>query len=211
MSKKSLQDNHLEKKPRTSSKKLSGLGLLSAKAEKSVKTRTQSSPLLSRDSSPADLEVPRALCVKNSKDNVGNMLDREVNEGLFVSSSGGSVGSGQSAGEVTFKKNEKDQKHKKIREKNDDKERPAPEGKKHSQTQTYRLTTDQWVMTDPVPPMESFKDRYELVVKEKGDLQARLEESEDRMFKMQRDHRREVEKVQRQRRQEAKEVSERMR
>ncbi len=70
------------------------------------------------------------------------------------------------------------------------------------------LMTDKWVMTDQITPVENFKDRYEIVLKEKADLQEKLERSEDQRFKMQRDHRREVEKVQRQSKGEAKEVSE---
>ncbi len=67
--------------------------------------------------------------------------------------------------------------------------------------------TDRWVMTDQIPPVENFKDRYEIVLNEKADLQEKLERSEDQRFKMQRDHRRELEKVQRQSKAEAKEVS----
>ena len=61
-------------------------------------------------------------------------------------------------------------------------------------------------MTDPVPFAESFKERYEMVMREKIDLRAKLEESEDRRFKMQKDYKREMEKLGKTIRQEAKEV-----
>ena len=84
---------------------------------------------------------------------------------------------------------------------------PAPTVAVHRAVQTeQRLMTDRWVMTDPVPVVESFKERYEIVLGEKIDLRAKLEESEDRRFKLQRDHRRELERLQKSVRQEAKEV-----
>ena len=55
--------------------------------------------------------------------------------------------------------------------------------------------SDRWVMTDPVPLSENFKERYEMVLREKIDLRAKLEESEDRRFKMQRDHKIELERL----------------
>ena len=36
------------------------------------------------------------------------------------------------------------------------------------------LTTEKWVMTDPVAPVESFKERYELAMREKKDLKVRV-------------------------------------
>ena len=51
------------------------------------------------------------------------------------------------------------------------------------------------VQTDPLPSVESFKERYEKVLKEKKDLQVKLERSEDQKFKMQRDHKRELDKL----------------
>ena len=63
------------------------------------------------------------------------------------------------------------------------------------------------VMVDLIQPVESFRDRYEIALKEKEDLQSRLERSEDQKYKMQRDHRREMERTQKQSRAEAKEVS----
>ena len=68
------------------------------------------------------------------------------------------------------------------------------------------LVTDKWVMTDPLPPVENFREGYEKVSKEKNDLQVKLERSEDQRFKMQRDHKRDVEKLKRKYLNEAKEV-----
>ncbi len=68
------------------------------------------------------------------------------------------------------------------------------------------LVTDKWVMTDQIAPVENFKDRFENVLKEKTDLQIKLEGSEDQRFKMQRDHKRELDRVQKQSKAEAKEV-----
>ena len=68
------------------------------------------------------------------------------------------------------------------------------------------LVMDKWVMTDQIAPVENFKDRFEIVLKEKTDLQVKLEGSEDQRFKMQRDHKRELERVQKQSKAEAKEV-----
>ena len=70
-----------------------------------------------------------------------------------------------------------------------------------------RLQKDKWVLTDPLPPVENYKERYDRVMKEKKDLHTKLERSEDQKYKMQRDHKREVEKLQKQYRQEAREVS----
>ena len=62
--------------------------------------------------------------------------------------------------------------------------------------QTLRLKTGvKFVQTDPLPSVENFKERYERVLKEKKDLQVKLERSEDQKFKMQRDHKREVDKL----------------
>jgi hypothetical protein len=62
--------------------------------------------------------------------------------------------------------------------------------------QTLRLKTGvKFVQTDPLPSVENFKERYERVSKEKKDLQVKLERSEDQKFKMQRDHKREVDKL----------------
>ena len=62
--------------------------------------------------------------------------------------------------------------------------------------QTLRLKTGvKFVQTDPLPSVENFKDRYEKVLKEKKDLQVKLERSEDQKFKMQRDHKREIDKL----------------
>ena len=68
------------------------------------------------------------------------------------------------------------------------------------------LVIDKWVMTDTVPPVENFKERYEAVVKEKKDLQQKLERSEDQRFKLQKSHKREVEQLLRQTKQDVKEV-----
>ena len=68
------------------------------------------------------------------------------------------------------------------------------------------LVTEKWVMTDTIPPVENFKDRYENVLKEKKDLHSKLERSEDQKFKLQRDHKRELERVQKQCKAEIKEV-----
>jgi E3 ubiquitin-protein ligase TTC3 len=62
-------------------------------------------------------------------------------------------------------------------------------------------------MTDPVPVSENFKERYEMVLREKIDLRAKLEESEDRRFKLQRDHKRELERQTKTVRHEAREES----
>ena len=66
--------------------------------------------------------------------------------------------------------------------------------------------SDQWMMTDPIPLSENFKERYEMVLREKIDLRAKLEESEDRRYKMQKDHKREQEKMTKTIRAEAREV-----
>lgn len=80
-------------------------------------------------------------------------------------------------------------------------------GPVHRAVQTDRvLMCNQWVMTDPIPSTENFKERYEMVLREKIDLRAKLEESEDRRFKMQRDHKRELERLSKTVRHEAKEV-----
>ena len=84
---------------------------------------------------------------------------------------------------------------------------PPKPGMIHHAVQTARLMmTEHWVMTDPIPTPENFKERYEMVMREKIDLRAKLEESEDRRFKLQRDHKREQEKMSKTIRQEAKEV-----
>ena len=58
----------------------------------------------------------------------------------------------------------------------------------HRAVQTERvLMTDKWIMTEPIPVVESFKERYEMVLREKIDLRAKLEECEDRRFKVQRE------------------------
>lgn len=62
--------------------------------------------------------------------------------------------------------------------------------------QTVPLKTGvKFVQTDPLPSTENFKERYEEVLKEKKDLQVKLERSEDQKFKMQKDHKREVDKL----------------
>ena len=74
-------------------------------------------------------------------------------------------------------------------------------------TQTLRLKTGvKFVQTDPLPSVENFKDRYEKVLKEKKDLQVKLERSEDQKFKMQRDHKREVDRLEKKYYTEAKKV-----
>ena len=80
-------------------------------------------------------------------------------------------------------------------------------GPVHRAVQTERvLVSEHWVMTDPIPVTENFKERYEMVLREKIDLRAKLEESEDHRFKLQRDHKREMEKLNKTVRHEAKEV-----
>ena len=80
-------------------------------------------------------------------------------------------------------------------------------GLHHQAVQTDRVRTrEQCVMTEPMPLPENFKERYEMVLREKIDLRAKLEESEDRRFKMQRDHKREQEKMSKSIRTEAREV-----
>ena len=68
------------------------------------------------------------------------------------------------------------------------------------------LKADKWVMTDTIPPVESFKDRYEAALKEKKDLQEKLERSEDQRFKLQKTHKREVEQLLKQAKHETREV-----
>lgn len=68
------------------------------------------------------------------------------------------------------------------------------------------LMTDQWVMTDTLPPVESYRDRYEKATKEKKDLQEKLERSEDQRFKLQKTHKREIEQLMKQSKLETKEV-----
>ena len=63
-----------------------------------------------------------------------------------------------------------------------------------------------FVQTDPLPVVDNFKERYDKVLREKKDLQVKLERSEDQKFKMQRDHRREVEKLEKKYYSEAKKV-----
>ena len=68
------------------------------------------------------------------------------------------------------------------------------------------LLADKWVMTDTIPPVENYKERYDGVVKEKKDLQEKLERSEDQRFKLQKTHKREIEQLVRQTKQEVNEV-----
>ncbi len=63
------------------------------------------------------------------------------------------------------------------------------------------------VNTDPIPPVETYKERYEDALRQKSDVQSKLERSEDQRFKMARDNKRELEKVQKQAKAEAKDVS----
>ena len=70
------------------------------------------------------------------------------------------------------------------------------------------LMKDKWVMTDHPQHQttENYKDRYELVKKEKQDLQGKLETSEDQKFKMQKSHKRELDDVARKTKKEVQEV-----
>ncbi len=63
------------------------------------------------------------------------------------------------------------------------------------QTDPPALLTDKWVMTDTLPPVESFKERYESLFREKKDLQQKLERSEDQRYKLHKTHKREVEQT----------------
>ena len=68
------------------------------------------------------------------------------------------------------------------------------------------LLKDKWVMTDVLPPVESFKDRYDCAIKEKKDLQEKLERSEDQKFKLQKAHKRETEELLKQNKLQVKQV-----
>lgn len=57
------------------------------------------------------------------------------------------------------------------------------------------LSTDKWVMTEPLPPVDTYRERYENVLKEKEDLQVKLQSSEDQKYKLQKSHKRELEEV----------------
>lgn len=77
----------------------------------------------------------------------------------------------------------------------------------HRAVQTDRVRmSEHWVMTEPISISENFKERYEMVLSEKIDLRAKLEESEDWRFKLQRDHKRDLERLSKTVRNEAKEV-----
>ena len=84
----------------------------------------------------------------------------------------------------------------------------GPSGPVHRAVQTDRVKmSEHWVLTDPIPISENFKERYEMVLSEKIDLRAKLEESEDLRFKLQRDHKREIDRLGKTLRHDAKEVS----
>jgi len=70
------------------------------------------------------------------------------------------------------------------------------------------LMKDKWVMTDYQQhvPTENFKEKYELTKKEKKDLQGKLETSEDQKYKMQKNHKRELDEMARKTRKEVMEV-----
>ena len=57
------------------------------------------------------------------------------------------------------------------------------------------LTVDRAVSADLIPPVESFKDRYKEVIKEKKSLQKKLESSEDRRVQLQNQHSLDLEKA----------------
>ena len=86
-------------------------------------------------------------------------------------------------------------------------ETSGPSGPIHRAVQTDRVKmSEHWVLTDPIPISENFKERYEMVLSEKIDLRAKLEESEDLRFKLQRDHKRELDRLSKTLRHDAKEV-----
>ena len=70
------------------------------------------------------------------------------------------------------------------------------------------LVKDKWVMTEYQQHIttENFKERYDITKKEKKDLQSKLETSEDQKFKMQKNHKRELDDVARKTRKEVMEV-----
>lgn len=68
-------------------------------------------------------------------------------------------------------------------------------------------TADKGMVTEPIPPVETFKERYEGLVAEKKSLCAKLEESEDKRVQLHKEHKRELERVQKKVRQEVQDVS----
>ncbi len=71
------------------------------------------------------------------------------------------------------------------------------------------LVTDKWVMTDHPQHQvtENFKEKFDQIKKEKKDLQGKLETSEDQKFKMQKNHKRELDNMAKKTRKEVTEVS----
>ena len=74
-------------------------------------------------------------------------------------------------------------------------------------SQTQILLADRGTVTDPIPPVENFRDRYEKTYRDKKDLQGKLERSEDTRFKMQKEHKRELGKLEKRYKQESRDVS----
>ena len=145
--------------------------------------------------------------------------DLEKREDTFSpTNSTSSISSGSSSGAMfvpqpsTQKKSKKNSKKQKIAK--DSTEISTAQSISYRPVECYSamvqtdapLLRDKWVMTDLVPPVESFKERYESALKEKKDLQVKLERSEDERFKMQKTHKREMEQQLKQTKQEAKEV-----
>ncbi len=214
--KKLVEEEQLAKRLGSSSKRtVQPSGSQGAKAGKE-----RGSHVKGRSSIPSELgsQVVPSLVPEVGTSSGKNATGEASSDNVFVSSGSSSSGSlkamslkEEAASKSTFVPAGKEREPMRSKRKKDRKRETAErvrEGLRHSGTQTWpALTIDRWVMTDPIPPVESYKDRYDEVVREKKDLQQKLEESGDRMYKMQRDHRREVDKVQQQSRQEAKEVS----
>ncbi|KAL5499733.1 hypothetical protein EMCRGX_G011192 [Ephydatia muelleri] len=68
--------------------------------------------------------------------------------------------------------------------------------------QTECSTADKGVATEPLPPVETFKEKYEGLVVEKKSLCAKLDDSEDKRVQLHKEHKRELERVQKKVRQE---------
>lgn len=116
--------------------------------------------------------------------------------------------------ETAEAKKAKSKKAKKVKSKAEESlavaSKPAPDTGMRYETVMVQteppLMRDKWVMTDTLPQVDSFRERYENAAKEKSDLQEKLERSEDQRFKLQKTHKRDVEQLLKQSKLEVKEV-----
>ena len=69
-----------------------------------------------------------------------------------------------------------------------------------------KMSVSRSTNTDPLPQVESFKERYEVAMKEKKSLEGKLELSEDKMMRMQKQHGHELENAERKARSDSRKV-----